>query len=374
MSKQFSFTRASTNATVILGILALIPMAACHSGPTKTNPANAAQSSNQIIGAGSSFIYPAMTQWVSNFEGGHPGVQINYQSIGSGGGIEQLKNGLVDFAASDASLSDEQLKSMPTVLQIPESAGPVCLTYNLPALKAPLRFSPDTLAHIYLGKIKTWQDPAIKKENPGVTLPNSAIVPVHRSDGSGTTNIFATYLSKVSSEWDKQVGKGISLNWPAGLGGKGNEGVTGVVKQTAGGIGYVELIYAKQNNLPVALIRNQAGNWTQPSASGTTAAIEAFSKQLDDDVRTPIVDPPASAKEAYPISGLTFLIVPKQAKSADKGKLVQQFLQYILAQGQDEAAKLDYAKLSPELTRRDQSLLAELQEQTNQASSAAPQR
>ena len=147
ISKQFSITRASTNATVILGILALIPMAACHSGPTKTNPANAAQSSNQIIGAGSSFIYPAMTQWVSNFEGGHPGVQINYQSIGSGGGIEQLKNGLVDFAASDASLSDEQLKSMPAVLQIPESAGPVCLTYNLPALKAPLRFSPDTLAH-----------------------------------------------------------------------------------------------------------------------------------------------------------------------------------------------------------------------------------
>jgi phosphate transport system substrate-binding protein len=372
MSKQFSFSRTRTTALAAFGIFALLLliMAACHSGPTNINNA---QNSNQVLGAGSSFIYPAMTEWINNFQASHPGVQINYQSIGSGGGIQQLKNGLVDFAASDAALTDDQLKTMPAVVQIPESAGPVCITYNLPALKAPLQLSPATLVGIYLGKIKTWQDPAIKKDNPGVALPSIPIVPAHRSDGSGTTNIFATYLSKVSPDWDKQVGKGISLNWPLGLGGKGNEGVTGVVKQTAGGIGYVELIYAKQNKLPVASIRNQAGNWVQPSAAGTTAAIAAFSKELNDDVRTPIVDPPGSAADAYPISGLTFLILPKQPPSAAKAQVVQQFAQYVLAQGQDDAAKMDYAKLSPELTQRDQSLLAELKGQKNQASSAAPQ-
>lgn len=371
--KRFTFGRTYSTA---FGIFALLAVAACHSGPANMNSGNSAQNSNQIVAAaGSSFIYPVMTKWIDDFQTSHPGMRINYQSIGSGGGIQQLKNGVLDFAASDAPLDDEQLKSMPAVLQIPESAGPVCLTYNLAELKTPLRLSPDTLAGIYLGKIKSWQDPAIKKDNPGIQLPNAAIMPMHRSDGSGTTNIFATYLSKVSPEWNKQVGKGISLNWPLGLGGKGSEGVAGIVKQTPGGIGYVELIYAKQNNLPVAQIRNQAGNWVSPSAAGTTAAMEAFSKELNDDVRAAIVDPPASAKDAYPISGLTFLIVPKQAKSGEKGERVEQFIQYIIAQGQDQAGKLDYGKLSPELAQRDQALLAELKGQTNRsASSASPER
>jgi phosphate transport system substrate-binding protein len=367
--QELSFRLLKTTV-VALGIFASIAMAGCRSGPTSIN---SAQNANQIMGAGSSFIYPAMTRWIDDFQASHPGLPINYQSIGSGGGIKQLKDGLLDFAASDAALSDEQLKSMPAVLQIPDSAGPVCLTYNIPGLKAPLRLSPNTLAGIYLGKIKSWQDPAIKKDNPGVEFPKVEIMPVHRSDGSGTTNIFATYLSKVSPDWDKQVGKGLSLNWPLGTGGKGNEGVSGIVKQTDGAIGYVELIYAKQNSLPVAVIRNQAGNWVAPSAAGTTAAMEAFAKELNSDVRAPIVDPPASAKDAYPISGLTFLIIPKQAKSAEKGQRVQQFVQYIITQGQDQAEKLDYARLSPDLTQRNQSLLAELAGQSNRASSASPQ-
>src|SRR5262245_14779843 len=196
-----------------------------------------AASDKSLIGAGSTFIYPAMAHWISVHQSSHPGVQINYQSIGSGGGIQQLKQGLVDFGASDAALDDQQLQGMAPLVQIPESAGPVCITYNLPELKAPLKLSPATLSGIYLGQIKTWQDPAIKKDNAGVNMPNHPIVVAHRSDGSGTTGIFTTYLAKVSGDWSKKVSKGISVSWPVGLGGKGSEGVTGVVKQTPGAIG-----------------------------------------------------------------------------------------------------------------------------------------
>jgi len=247
---------------------------------------------------------------------------------------------------------------MPPVVQVPESAGPVCITYNLPNLKNPLRLSANTLAGIFLGKIKNWQDPAIKKDNAGLNLPNTAIIVAHRSDGSGTTNIFTTYLAKVSPEWEQKVGKGISVSWPVGLGGKGSEGVTGIVKQTPGGIGYVELTYAKENNLPVAEVRNQAGTWVEPSAAGTTAAIDAFSDDLAKDVRTPIVDPPASAKDAYPIAGLTFLLVPKEAKNADKGKVLKDFVEYIVTQGQNQAESLFYAKLPAPLQQQDENLLS----------------
>ena len=315
---------------------------------------------NEIIGAGSTFIYPIMTRWISTFQASHSGVQINYQSIGSGGGIQQLKQGLIDFGASDAALDDDQLKEMPPIIQIPESAGPVCITYNLPELKSPLKLSAETLSGIFLGKIQTWQDPAIKKDNAGVNLPNHAILISHRSDGSGTTNIFTTYLAKVSPEWAKQVGKGISVSWPTGVGGKGSEGVTGVIRQSAGAIGYVELSYAKNNNLPVALIRNRAGNWEEPTAAGTTAAIDAFHDELAKDVRTPIVDPPASAKDAYPICGLTYLLVPKDGKDAGKRKIVQEFIEYIITQGQDSADSLYYAKLSSGLEQQDQKLLGEM--------------
>jgi phosphate transport system substrate-binding protein len=317
-------------------------------------------SSGAMVGAGSTFIYPIMTRWVAAFMSSHPGVQINYQSIGSGGGIQQLKKGLVDFGATDAALTDQQLSEMPPLVQIAESAGPVCITYNLPALKQPLKLSAATLAGIYLGKIKTWQDPALKKDNPGAPLPSDQIIVAHRSDGSGTTNIFTTYLAKASPEWEKQVGKGIAVNWPAGLGGKGSEGVTGVVKQTPGGIGYVELTYAKENSLPVALVRNRAGEWTEPSVAATAAAINAFTDDLSKDIRTSIVDPPSSAKDAYPIAGLTFLLVPKQGKDAKKTETVKQFVQYIVKQGQDQAESLFYAKLPGPLQQQDEALLAQV--------------
>jgi len=341
--------------TVVLGITL-----ACNSGSKSlSNAPQSGGNANSLIGAGSTFIYPIMTRWIAGFQSTHPGVQINYQSIGSGGGIQQLKKGLVDFGASDAALSDDQLKEMPALVQIPESAGPVCITYNLPDLKNPLRLSSNTLAGIFLGKIKNWQDPALKKDNPGVSLPKTAIIVAHRSDGSGTSNIFTTYLAKVSPEWQKSVGKGISVNWPAGLGGKGSEGVTGVVKQSPGGIGYVELSYAKENNLSVALIRNQAGNWVEPSPAGTSAAIDAFADDLSKDVRTPIVDPPASAKDAYPIAGLTFLLVPKEPKNPQNGKVLKDFIEYIVTQGQDQAESLFYAKLPAPLQQQDQNLLAQ---------------
>lgn len=355
-----------------LGILLLPFTLSCK----QASLSNAPQSNNSgaLIGAGSTFIYPIMTRWIAAFQSSHAGVQINYQSIGSGGGIQQLKKGLVDFGASDAALTDQQLTEMPPVVQIPESAGPVCITYNLPALKQPLKLSAATLAGIYLGTIKTWQDPALKKDNPGVSLPADQIIVAHRSDGSGTTNIFTTYLAKVSPEWEKQVGKGIAVNWPAGLGGKGSEGVTGAVKQTPGGIGYVELTYAKENNLPVALIRNQAGTWTEPSVAATTAAINAFAEDLAKDVRTPVVDAPASAKDAYPIVGLTFLLVPKQGKDPRKTATVKQFVEYIVMQGQDQAESLFYAKLPSSLQQQDQALLSQIGSGAQTARATVPAR
>jgi phosphate transport system substrate-binding protein len=313
-----------------------------------------------------------MTNWISAFQGNHSGVQINYQSIGSGGGIQQLKQGLVDFGASDAALDDQQLQDMPPVVQIPESAGPVCITYNLPELKSPLKLSSATLAGIYLGTIKTWQDPALKKDNAGVNLPNHPIVVAHRSDGSGTTKIFTTYLAKTNPEWAQKVSKGISVSWPVGLGGKGSEGVTGVVRQTAGAIGYVELSYAKQNNLPVALVKNQAGKWTEPTPAATTAAIDAFQTELAKDVRTPIVDAPSSAKDAYPISGLTYLLVPKSGKTPARQQIVTQFVQYILTDGQNTAESMQYAKLPQSLAEQDQKLLSEIQSGGQQTSSSQP--
>jgi len=356
-------SRIAISCLVLAGLLTL----ACNSSSHNQSAQN-----TTIIGAGSTFINPVMSHWISTFQSSHPGVQINYQSIGSGGGIQQLKQGLVDFGASDAALDDEKLKEMPALVQIPESAGPVCITYNLPELKEPLKLSGATLADIYLGKIKTWQDPAIKKDNAGVNLPNHPIAVAHRSDGSGTTNIFTTYLAKISPEWQKKVGKGISVSWPVGVGGKGSEGVTGSVKQTSGSIGYVELTYATENKLPVAQIRNQAGSWVEPSAAGATAAIESFHDELAKDVRMPVVDPPASAKDAYPISGLTYLLVPKQGKDENKQQIVKQFVQYIITDGQASAEGLQYSKLPPSLADQDQKLLAEVQGGAQQTSSNEP--
>lgn len=336
-------------------LLGLALACACNSSNKQS-----AENGNRLIGAGSTFINPIMTHWIFDFQAKHPGVQINYQSIGSGGGIQQLKVGALDFGASDVALDDQQLQSMPPIVQIPESAGPVCITYNLPGLKSPLKLSSATLSGIYLGQIKTWHDPQIRKDNEGAELPDRPIVVVHRSDGSGTSNIFTTYLDKVSKDWAGKVGKGLAVSWPVGLGGKGSEGVTGLVRQSEGTIGYVELSYAKENKLPVADIRNAAGNWVAPSAASATAAIDAFQAELAKDVRTPVVDPPTSSKDAYPIAGLTFLLIPKQGKDVAKQNTLKEFVQYILTDGQNSADQLDYSKLPESLASQDQKLLTQI--------------
>lgn len=332
----FSTSRSISRFTLAFGGIALaLAFSSCNSGSGSAN----------LTGAGSSFVNPVMQRWIQSYSQAHSNVQINYQSVGSGAGIQQVKSGTVDFGASDAPLSDEQLAGMKPVIQIPESAGPVVMTYNLPDLKQPVQISGENLADIFMGKIKSWHDPAIAKDNPGVNLPNTPVVIVHRADSSGTTNAFTTYLASVSPEWKDKVGKGTQVPWPVGLGGKGSEGVTGQVRQTPGSIGYVELTFATQNKLPVASIGNQARKYIVPGTASTTAAIAAFADQLTKDPRIPIVNPPASAPDAYPISTLTFLIVPKDGTDAGKRSALKGFIQYVIAGGQAEAEKLEYAPL-----------------------------
>ena len=333
--------------------LAALTFTACKSSSN-------AGSNVQLTGAGSTFVYPLMTRWIQDFSGSHPSAQINYQSIGSGGGIQQVRSHTVDFGASDAALTDEQLKDFFPVIQIPETAGPVCVTYNLPELSQPLQLSPEALVGIFLGTVKSWHDPHIVKDNPGVKLPNEPIVVVHRADGSGTTNAFTTYLSAISPEWQSKVGKGTNVQWPLGLGGKGSEGVTGQLRQSPGAIGYVELTYAEQNHLPVAKIKNQAGNYIAPTAQSTTAAINAFTAQLSQDPRQPIVNPPASAADAYPISTLTFLIIPKDGPDNGKRKALKSFIQYIISDGQPAAGSLNYAPLPDGVKQFDQQQLGQM--------------
>jgi phosphate transport system substrate-binding protein len=322
---------------------------------------NSSSSNNVALsGAGSTFVYPVMTRWIQGFSQSHPNVQVNYQSIGSGGGIQQVKAKTVDFGASDAALTDQQLAGMLPVVQIPESAGPVCITYNLPGLSQPLQLSPETLSGLFLGTIKNWKDPRIAKDNPGATLPSVGVIVSHRSEGSGTTNIFTTYLSAVSPDWKTKVGAGPAVSWPVGIGGKGSEGVTGNIRNSPGAIGYVELTYAQQNHLPTASIKNAAGQFVQPTAAGTTSAIAAFSAQLTQDPRVPIVNPPATAADAYPISGLTFLIIPKDGSDKAKRTALKQFVQYVITDGQATAGSLNYAPLPDGVKQYDQQQLQQL--------------
>jgi phosphate transport system substrate-binding protein len=328
-------------------------------GLTACSSSSASKDVN-LSGAGSTFVYPVMGRWIQDFNQSHPNIHINYQSIGSGGGIQQVKSGTVDFGASDSPLTDQDLKTMPPVIQIPESAGPICVTYNLDGLTQPLQLSADALAGIFLGTITSWRDPIIVKDNPGQKMPTDKITVVHRADGSGTTDAFTTYLAAVSPEWSTKVGRGKSVSWPVGLGGKGSEGVTGDVKQSPGAIGYVELTYATQNKLPVAAIKNQAGNYVLPSSAGTTAAIDAFKAQLAQDVRSPIANPPAGAANAYPISTLTFLIIPKDGIDASKRTALLQFVQYIMANGQQASAGLNYAPLPDALVQQNVQVLKQM--------------
>ncbi len=315
---------------------------------------------NAIGAAGSTFITPIMNNWISAYQQAHPSTLVNYRPIGSGAGLSELRKSLIELAASDAPLSDEQMKAMSPVIQVPATAGAVCAIYNVPDAKGPLKLSASTLAGIFLGNIISWQDPAIEKDNPGVKLPRAAIIVVHRSDGSGSTNILTGYLTKVSPEWAKRAGQGLTVSWPVGIGAEGSKGVVDFVKQNAGTIGYAELNNAKEKGLPVALLQNRAGNFVTPSPASTASAIEAFSDALAKDTRTPLVDPPASAKDAYPMSGFSFLLVAKDGADADERKAIRDFIQYTVTTGQDSAESLEYAKLPKSLQEQDLSLLAEL--------------
>jgi phosphate transport system substrate-binding protein len=322
--------------------------------------ATSATVKSAIGSGGSTFITPIMTSWINTYQQSHPSTLVNYRPIGSGAGLSELSKNLLELAASDVPLNDEQVKEMFPVIQVPATAGPVCAIYNLPEVKSPLRLSGATLAGIFLGDIISWQDSAIAKDNPGIKLPRAAIIVVHRSDGSGTTGILSSYLAKTSSDWSRRAGQGLSVKWPVGIGAEGSKGVLDFVKQNPGTIGYAELNYAKERNLPAASIQNRAGNFIVPSPASTVSAIEAFDEALAKDVRTPIVDPPASAKDAYPMAGLSFLLVPKDASDAEERRALRDFIQYTITTGQDSAESLDYAKLPKSLQQQDLSLLAEL--------------
>jgi len=311
-----------------------------------------------LTGAGATFPYPLYSKWFDVYQK-ETGIKINYQSIGSGGGIQQVKAGTVDFGASDAPLSNQRLKEMPRpVLHFPTAAGAVVLAYNVDGLSQPLNLTSDIIAGIYLGKITQWNDKAIAAVNPGVALPPSPILAVHRSDGSGTTNIFATYLSVVSRSWKELVGANTSVSWPVGIGGKGNEGVAGLVRQTPGSIGYVELAYAKQNRLAYAHVRNAAGKFIEPTLASTTAAAVGAAAALAKDVRTPIAN--SSNPDAYPIAGMTFLLVYKDQRDAEKGKALADFIRWANSKGQEINETLEYARLPEPVVRVNEATLMQL--------------
>lgn len=312
-------------------------------------------SAETLTGAGATFPYPLYSKWFDTYSKA-TGIQINYQAIGSGGGIQQLKNGTVDFGASDAPLSYAEMQTMPgQVVHIPTVAGAVAVAYNLPGVGTGLKLTPDVLAGIFMGDIKKWNDAAIAGANPGVRLPNQAITVAHRSDGSGTSYIFTNYLKAISPTWARQVGAGKSVNWPTGVGGKGNDGVAAIVKQSPGGIGYVELAYAEHNAIPYAALRNRSGNFVLPSVASTVAAAVGASGAMQRDVRVSIVN--SSGANAYPIAGFTYILFYKNPKDAGKGKILWQFLNWAVHQGQYDASKLLYAPLPRAVVRINESAL-----------------
>jgi phosphate transport system substrate-binding protein len=309
-----------------------------------------ANATQLINGAGATFPYPLYSKWFSEYQKVDADTAINYQSIGSGGGIRQFLEKTVDFGATDAPMTDEQLaKSSVAVLHIPTVIGAVVITYNLPGVAKGLKLSSEIVADIFLGTITQWNDAKIAALNPGVTLPATAILVSHRSDGSGTTGIFTDYLSKASPAWKAKVGQGNSVNWPVGLGGKGNEGVAGLIKQTPGAIGYVELIYAENNQLPYAAIQNKSGAFVMPSLKSVTSAAASVMKTLPADFRVSITD--ASGKDSYPISGFTYLLMYQKMDKEKGGRLVK-FMNWAMTDGQKFAEPLFYAPLPKELVKK----------------------
>ena len=310
-----------------------------------------------INAGGATFPYPIYSKWFNEYNKLHPDVQINYQSIGSGGGIRQVLAGTLDFGASDGPMTDEQLSQAKTrILHIPTVLGAVVPAYNIPGVNAELKFAPDVLADIFLGKITSWNDPRIAKDNPGVKFPGDPIVVVHRSDGSGTNYIFTDYLSKVSPEWKNTIGKGTSVSWKTGMGGKGNEGVAGYIRNINGSIGYVELIYALQNKITYGTVRNAAGNYVKASLDSTTAA--AASAKMPADFRVSITNAPG--KDAWPIASFTWLLIPQPPKDAKKGEVIKQFLQWMSTDGQKLTENLSYAPLPANVVQMEQAVFKNL--------------
>jgi phosphate transport system substrate-binding protein len=317
-----------------------------------------------ITGAGATFPYPIYSKWFDEYQKKNPSIEINYQSIGSGGGIRQVTEGTVDFGASDGPMNDEQLKAFQDkhgfgILHFPTVLGADVPTYNIPGVSAALNFTPEALAGIFLGKITKWNDPAIAGANKGVNLPNSDIVVVHRSEGSGTTYIWTDYLSKVSEEWKNKVGKGASVNWPVGLGGKGNEGVTGQIKNAPNSIGYVELIYAVSNKIPYGNVKNASGVFVKADLASVSAAASAAAKTMPEDFRVSITDPPG--KTAYPIASFTWLLIPEKFTDAAKRDAIKGFVKWMLKDGQNYTEQLSYAKLPKEVVAKEEKALAKVQ-------------
>ncbi|MCU1341888.1 MAG: phosphate transporter substrate-binding protein PhoT family [Candidatus Acidoferrum typicum] len=310
--------------------------------------------------AGATFPYPIYSKWFDQYHHAHSNVQINYQSIGSGGGIRQLLDKTVDFGASDGPMSDEQLKTATVpILHFPTVLGAAIPSYNVAGVKGDLNFTPEALAGIFLGKVTKWNDPAIASANPGVKLPGDDIVVVHRSDGSGTSYIWTDYLSKVSPEWQQKVGKATSVNWPVGLGGKGNEGVSALIQQTPGSLGYIELIYAIQNHLPYGKVKNSSGAFVKADLASVSEAAAAASKSMPDDFRVSITNP--EGKGAYPIASFTWLLIPAKFTDTAKRDIVKDFLKWMMTDGQNSCEALSYAKLPKEVVAKEMKAISKIE-------------
>jgi len=312
----------------------------------------------QLNGAGATFPYPIYSKWFSEYGKSHSGVQINYQSIGSGGGIRQVTAGTVDFGASDMPMTDKQLQdSKVKIFNFPTVLGAVVPAYNIPGVSGEVKFTPEALAGIFLGKIARWNDKALTSANPDITFPDKEIIVAHRSDGSGTTFIWTDYLSKISPEWKAQVGADTSVKWPVGLGAKGNEGVSGLIRQMSGSIGYVELIYAVQNKIAYGSVRNAAGAFVKASLESVTAAA-ASAPKMPADFRVSITNSPG--KDAYPISSFTWLLVPQQAKNPANGKILADFLNWMVTEGQAMTTALAYAPLPDNVVAKEKEAIKQV--------------
>jgi phosphate transport system substrate-binding protein len=358
-----SFRSALTATGVVLSTALLLCVGVGCNGEdySAKEPTLATTNIGRFSAAGSTFIAPLFARWSTDYEKEHHMI-VNYLPIGSGEALNELKEKLLTFAASDAPLNDAQLKDLPPLVQIPVTAGPVCVVYNLATLGAPLKLSGQTLAGIYSGQIKTWDAALIGKDNPGVKLPHVPITVLHRLDGSGTTSIFTTYLSAASQSWSTKPGHGLVVQWPVGIGHVGSKGVLAAVKATPGAIGYLELSYAKEAGLPVASMENRAGEFIVPTPASAALAISAFNDDLAKDLRAPVVDPPALAKGAYPITGLSFILIPKENILPGRQREFKEFVQYCLTDGQNSAETMSYTRLPVAVLDQGKSLLAQLTE------------